>query len=334
MTGMWRAAWAGTAILLAGVPPATAVAWEPTRPVEIVVPAGTGGGADQMARVLQAIVAKHELMRQPMVVINRAGAGGGEAFLDAKAARANPHKLLITTSNVFTIPLGSGAGFRWSDFTPVAVVGRDDFILWVNAEKPYHDTQAFLAAVRAVPAKQFRMGGTGLKQEDQIVTAAIERSASVQFTYLPFRGGGEVAVQLAGGIVDATVNNPVEAVAPWRNGKVRPLCVFARAPLPYTEKIVAGLAWSEIPTCVSQGLDVEYRTLRAVFLPPGIEKDQLDFYVGLLQKARETPEWQALMQDSALEQDFVSGGALDALMHSEETAERERMRNAGLLEER
>ncbi|HEY8450021.1 MAG TPA: tripartite tricarboxylate transporter substrate binding protein, partial [Bacillota bacterium] len=61
-------------------------AWEPTRPVEIIVPAGTGGGADQMARTVQGIIAKHNLMKQSMVVINKAGGAGGEGFLDVKAS--------------------------------------------------------------------------------------------------------------------------------------------------------------------------------------------------------------------------------------------------------
>ena len=67
--------------------PATA-AWEPVRPVEFIVPAGTGGGADQMARTIQGIVTKHKLMKQPMVVINKSGGAGGEGFLDVKARAA------------------------------------------------------------------------------------------------------------------------------------------------------------------------------------------------------------------------------------------------------
>ncbi|MGE3933667.1 MAG: tripartite tricarboxylate transporter substrate binding protein, partial [Rhodospirillaceae bacterium] len=83
-------------LFLATVP---AVAWEPTRNVEFIVPAGTGGGADQMARVIQGIVVKHNLMKQSMVVSNKAGGAGGEGFLDVKGARGNPHKLVITLSN-------------------------------------------------------------------------------------------------------------------------------------------------------------------------------------------------------------------------------------------
>ena len=63
-------------------------AWEPTQPIEIIVPAGTGGGADQMARVMQGIITKHNLSKQSVVVINKSGGAGGEGFLDVKNPRA------------------------------------------------------------------------------------------------------------------------------------------------------------------------------------------------------------------------------------------------------
>src|SRR6202035_778783 len=129
------------------------------------------------------------------------------------------------------------------------------------------------------------------KQEDQIITVAIEKSASVKMTYIPFKGGGEVAVQLVGGHVDSTVNNPIEAVAQWRGGKLRPLCVFDDKVMPYPDKIAGDVAWDDIPTCKSQGLNVEYLMLRGIFMPPGVTQEQVDYYVDLMKKVRETPEW-------------------------------------------
>src|SRR3712207_6806518 len=79
--------------------------WQTTRTVEFIIPAGTGGGADQMARMIQGIVQKHNLMPQPLVVINKAGGAGAEGFLDVKGSARNPHKIIITLSNLFTTPL-------------------------------------------------------------------------------------------------------------------------------------------------------------------------------------------------------------------------------------
>jgi putative tricarboxylic transport membrane protein len=311
-------------------PAPTLAAWEPTRPVEIIVPAGTGGGADQMARAIQGIVSKHNLMKQSMVVINKAGGAGGEGFLDVKGSRGNPHKLVITLSNLFTTPLGTGIPFNWKDLQPVAMMALDEFVLWVNAEKPYQTVKEYLDAVKAAPPGQFKMGGTGSKQEDQIITVAIEKAAGVKFTYIPFRGGGEVAVQLVGNHVDSTVNNPIEAVAQWKGNKVRPLCVFDGSALPYKDKI-ADKAWAEIPTCKSQGLDTEYLMLRGIFMPAGVTKEQVEFYVDLLKKVRETPEWKKLMEEGAFNQTFMAGDEYAKWVENEEKRHQALMKEAGFL---
>src|SRR5581483_5000760 len=227
------------AIALASAP---AKAWEPTHPIEIIVPAGTGGGADQMARVVQGIITKHNLSKQSVVVINKSGGAGGEGFLDVKNSKGDAHKLVITLSNLFTTPLGTGIPFSHKDLTPVAMMALDEFILWVNADSPYKSVKDYVEAVKTKPG-EFKMGGTGSKQEDQIITVAIEKASGTKFTYIPYRGGGEVAVKLVGKHVDSTVNNPIEAVAQWRGGAVRPLCVFDAKTLPYKDVMADGKSW-------------------------------------------------------------------------------------------
>jgi putative tricarboxylic transport membrane protein len=266
-----------------------------------------------------------------MVVINKAGGAGGEGFLDVKGSRNNPHKIVITLSNLFTTPLATGIPFSWKDLTPVAMLALDEFVLWVNAETPYKTTKDYITAVRAAAPGTFKMGGTGSKQEDQIITVAIEKSTGVKFTYIPFRGGGEVAVQLVGNHVNSTVNNPNEAIAQWRGGKVRPLCVFDGKPLAYTETIVDKMSWSSIPTCKSQGLDMEYLMLRGIFMPPGVSNDQVAFYIELFKKVRETPEWKKLMSDGAFNQSFMTGEEYSKWVAREESRHRELMKEAGFL---
>jgi putative tricarboxylic transport membrane protein len=326
--GICAVAALGMAQVLA--PTSALAAWEPTRPVEFIVPAGTGGGADQMARTIQGIVTKHNLMKQPMVVINKSGGAGGEGFLDVKSSRNNPHKLIITLSNLFTTPLATGIPFNWKDMTPVAMMALDEFILWVNAESPYKSVKEYIEAAKKEPGK-FKMGGTGSKQEDQIITVAIERATGTKFTYIPFRGGGEVAVQLVGKHVDSTVNNPIEAVAQWRGNAVRPLCVFDSKTLPYTDKVANNMSWSEVPTCKSQGLDVEYLMLRGIFTVPNATKDQIDYYVDLLKKVRETPEWKTLMSEGAFNNTFMTGEEYAKWIDTEEKRHQALMKEAGFL---
>jgi tripartite-type tricarboxylate transporter receptor subunit TctC len=305
-------------------------AWEPTKTVEFIIPAGTGGGADQMARFIQGIVAKHKLMKQPMVVINKAGGAGAEGFLDVKESKGDPHKLIITLSNLFTTPLATHTPFNWRDLTPVQMMALDNFVLWVNAETPYKTPKEYVAAVKAGDGK-FKMGGTGSKQEDQIITVAIERQTGAKFTYISYRGGGEVAVQLVGKHVDSTVNNPIEAVAQWRAGTLRPLCVFDAKRMPYKTKVTKTMSWYDIPTCKETGLDVEYLMLRGIFMAGGVTPDQVQYFVDLLKKVRETPEWKDFLEQGAFNQTTLSGKDYEAWVAREEARHILLMREAGFL---
>jgi len=308
--------------------------WEPTKSVEIVVPAGTGGGADQMARLIQAIIQKHNLMKQPVVVVNKGGGAGAEGFLEVKSAKGDPHKLIITLSNLFTTPLATGVPFNWRDLTPVSMMALDQFVLWVNAEAPYKTAKEFIDAARAksgTPAERLKMGGTGSKQEDEIITVALQKQTGSRFTYIPYKGGGEVATQLVGKHVDSTVNNPIEAVAQWRGGKLRPLCVFDEKRLQYKEKITETMSWGDIPTCKEAGVDVDYLMLRGIFMPGGVSDAQRNYYVELLKKVRETPEWKDFMERGAFNQTALTGDAYRDWVAKEEQRHRELMKEAGFL---
>ena len=306
-------------------------AWEPTKPVEFVVPAGTGGGADQMARLIQGIVIKHNLMKQPLIVVNKSGGAGAEGFLEIKGAKGDPHKIVITLSNLFTTPMATGVPFNWKDMTPVAMMALDQFVLWVNAETPYKNAKEYVAAVKAAGPLKMKMGGTGSKQEDQIITVGLEKATGTKFIYIPFKGGGEVAVQLVGKHVDSSVNNPVEAVAQWRAGKLRALCVFDDKRMTYKAKITDTQAWSDIPTCKESGIPMDYQMLRGIFMPAGVTADQKGFYVNLIQKIRATPEWMEFMEKGAFNQTYMAGADFEKWVASAETIHHGLMQEAGFL---
>jgi tripartite-type tricarboxylate transporter receptor subunit TctC len=311
--------------------PLSAAAWEPTKPVEFIVPAGTGGGADQMARLLQGVITKNNLMKQPMIVVNKSGGAGAEGFLAVKDAKGDPHKIIITLSNLFTTPLATGVPFNWKDLTPVAMLALDQFVLWVNAETPYKTAKDYLDAVKAGGPNKFKMGGTGSKQEDQIITVAIEKAGGVKFTYIPFKGGGDVAVQLVGKHIDSSVNNPIEAVAQWRAGALRPLCVFDDERMPYKSKVTDAMSWNDIPSCKQAGVNVDYLMLRGIFMPAGVTKEQVDYYVDLLKKVRETADWKKFMEDGAFNTTFLSGPEYAKWVENAEKTHVELMREAGFL---
>ena len=143
--------------------------------MQFIIPAGTGGGADQMARFIQGVVAKHNLTKQPIIAVNKGGGAGAEGFLEVKKSAGDPHNIIITLSNLFTTPLATGVPFSWKDMTPVAMLALDQFVLWVPADAPYKTAKDYIDAVKAGDDKSFKMGGTGSKQEDQIITVALEK---------------------------------------------------------------------------------------------------------------------------------------------------------------
>jgi putative tricarboxylic transport membrane protein len=310
---------------------ASAFAWEPTKAVEFVVPAGTGGGADQMARLIQGLVVKHKLMKESMVVVNKSGGAGAEGFLEVKGAKGDPHKIIVSLSNLFTTPMATGVPFNWKDMTPVKMMALDQFVLWVNAETPYKTASEYVAAVKAAGPSKMKMGGTGSKQEDQILTVGLEKATGTKFIYVPYKGGGEVAVQLVGKHVDSTVNNPIEAVAQWRAGSLRPLCVFDDTRMPYKEKITATMSWNDIPTCSEAGVKTDYVMLRGIFMAPGVTPDQVKFYEELLDKVRATPEWKEYMEKGAFNQTSMSGPEFVKWLTAAEANHRALMTEAGFL---
>jgi putative tricarboxylic transport membrane protein len=310
--------------------PTGAMAWEPTKPVQFIVPAGTGGGADQMARFVQGVVSKHKLMKQPLIVVNESGGAGAQGFLDVKDSKGDPEKIIITLSNLFTTPMATGVPFSYKDFTPVAMLALDEFVLWVNAETPYKTAKEYIDAVKKEPGK-FKMGGTGSKQEDQIITAEIEQATGAKFTYVPYKGGGEVAVQLVGKHVDSTVNNPIEAVAQWRAGKLRPLCVFDTQRMPYNTKVTSDMSWHDIPTCKESGLPVDYLMLRGIFMPGGVPQEAVNYYIDLLKKVRETPDWKDFTEKAAFNQSFMTGPQFVSWLNDAEKKHHDLMEKAGFL---
>jgi tripartite-type tricarboxylate transporter receptor subunit TctC len=277
------------------------------------------------------VVAKNNLMKQPIVVVNKSGGAGAEGFLDVKGDKGNPHKIIITLSNLFTTPLATGVPFNWRDMTPVSMMALDQFVLWVNEESPYKTPKAFYDALKAGPDRSMKMGGTGSKQEDQIITVLLEKAAGKKMIYIPYRGGGEVAVQLVGKHVEATVNNPIEAESHWRAGKLRALCVMDSKKLTYTTKVTATQSWADLPTCASAGIPVEYTMLRGIFMAPGVAPEQTRFYVDLLAKVRALPEWKDFMDKGAFNQTTLSGQAFFDWLGKTEQMHRVLMREAGFM---
>jgi len=318
---------AGILFLAAGTVHA---AWEPAKPITFVVTGGSGGGADQMARLIQGAASKHNLSKQPIIVVIQNGGGGGQGFMEIKNSTGDPNKIMIALANLYSVPLSTDLPFNWRDTTPVGLMALDQFVLWVNAKSPYKTAPEYIEAVKAEPGK-FKMGGAGAKREDEIVTKMIEQATGAKFTFIPYKGGGEITAQLVGGHIDSDVNNPIEHLATWRAGEVRPLCVLDDAPMPDKEKLTDSMSWNDIPTCKSQGIDAKYLMIRGIFMPKGVTQEQTDYYVDLLRKVRETPEWKDFIKRGAYKDEFLVGKEFTQFLEEDERHLKEVMEKTGLI---
>jgi len=308
----------------------SANAWEPTKSVEIVVAAGAGGASDQMARMMQAAIQKNDLIKQPVVVSLKGGASGAEALMYMKGSDGDANKVLIAYSLIYMLPLSANIPFNWRDLTPISVVAMDEFALWANAEQPYKTVKEFVDAAKA-SATPFKMGGTGSKREDHVLTAFMEKKTGAKFSYLPYKSGGEAATQLVGNHIASNVNNPSENLEVWRAGQVRPLCVFDKERIAYTEKVAGDMSWNDIPTCLEQGLDVQYLMLRGLFLPGKVKPEEAAFYVDLSKKIVETPEYKDYMAKQALKPIFLTGPEMLKFLEGDDTLNKSLMTEAGFV---
>jgi putative tricarboxylic transport membrane protein len=316
--------------LIAGSVPAAAD-WQPNRPVEFIVASGPGGGTDQFARLIQSIIQKHELMSVPVVVSNKGGGAGSEAFVYGKGAAGDATKVVFGTNNEWLLPLVTKVGYQSSDLRPVASMAVDEFILWTNTETPYKTAAEFIAAARTQEGG-LKVAGSQSKDTDQILVRRLEKAAGVKFTYVPFKSGGEAAVQLAGAHVQANTNNPQENVGQWKAGKVRPLCVFAPQRLTYKEVVADNMSWADIPTCVEAGIPLEsYQMPRTVWLPKDTTDEQIAFYAGVLDKVRQAPEWKEWLARTSQTESFVTGAALADTIKQDEAKNRVQFAEDGWL---
>ncbi|WP_433994602.1 tripartite tricarboxylate transporter substrate binding protein [Bradyrhizobium lablabi] len=318
------------AVLTAALASAPAIAgWEPTTPVEIVVAAGAGGASDQMARMMQAAIQKNNLIKQPIMVSLKGDASGAEALMYMKSSEGNPNKVLIANSLIYMLPLSAKIPFNWRELTPVSVVALDQFVLWDNAEGP-KTVKEFIAAAKAA-SSPFKMGGTGSRRQDNVLTVFMEQKTGAKFSYLPYKSGGEAATQLVANHTKSNVNNPSENLEVWRAGQVRALCVFDKERMAYTTKVTETQSWHDIPTCKEEGLDVQYLVLRAMFLPGKVTPEQQAFYVDLFQKVTQTAEYMDYMEKQALKPIFLTGKDMVQFLEEDDALNTSLMNQAGLV---
>lgn len=292
--------------------------WAPDRPLEFIVASGAGGGTDNFARTIQSVIAKEGLIEQPIVVLNKGGGSGAEAFLYAKQNNGDPSKVIFGTNNVYLLPHVANLAYSAEDLEPVAALALDEFLIWVKADSPYQTAGDLIEAAKAAPGT-IVFGGSQSKDTDETLVALIEQTTGADFKYVPFNGGSEVGVQLAGGHVEANVNNPNENLGQWQAGAVRPLCVFAPQRMAESEPIHDGMGWQDIPTCAEQGIAIEsYQMPRTVWLPSGVAPESKAFYEQVLETVANSQEWKDYLATTSQTPAFMTGDELASFVQNSE----------------
>jgi len=295
-------------------------AW-PKKPVEFVIPAGVGGGADQYARFLIGLNIKNKYIPQPILPVNLDGGAGAVAMQSVLRNKGNDYQMMITLNSFITTPLFQNLHFTFRDFTPIALLALDNFPLWVHKDSPYKTFADFLKEARQ---RSINVCGTGSKQEDEIVFRAIEKIGKTKpFKFVPFKGGGEVAMNLVGKQCEATVNQVSEAGSFYPD-YLRPLVVFQ-------DKRLDIPGYENVPTAKEEGIDFSYNMIRAIFAPPGISKEAQDGMVGLFRKISEDKDWVAFAKKTGLQREFITGDALMKFCEDYEKTHTEIMKAQGWI---
>ncbi|MEL6646450.1 MAG: tripartite tricarboxylate transporter substrate binding protein [Pseudomonadota bacterium] len=270
---------------------ALADGWKPRKPIDFVIMAGAGGGADQIARFIQSVAEKADMTPRPLVPNNKGGGSGAEALIHVSNASDPDHTILVTLNSFFTTPIRQeNLGIDIQTFTPVAMMGVDPFVLWVHKDSGITTFDEYVEKVKSMNG-EFVMGGTGAGQEDSIVIAYMSGAYGLDIKYIPYDGGGAVAKDLAGKQIMATVNNPAEAKGFYEAGDFVPLVAFSDERLP---------AYPDVPTMIEKGNDFSYYNQRAVVGAPGMSDEAAAYYQDLFTQIYNTEEWQGYLTSESL----------------------------------
>ncbi len=299
-----------------------AIAWQPNKPIDFIIMAGKGGGADKMARLMQGIVEKESLAQRPLVPVNKSGGSGAEALMAAKSASDPDHTIMVTLNSFYTTPLRQpGLEVDVLTFAPVARMAEDTFLLWVHADTGITTFEQWLDVAREQGTK-WVMGGTGSNSEDNIITDFLNTNYGLSMKYIPYKGGGAVAKDVAGKQINSSVNNPSEAIGFWQSGDMVPLVAFTNERLPM---------FPEVPTLREKGGEFSYFMQRSVVGAPGMSEEARAYYTELFTKVYNSDDWQAYKSKKSLMGDLMSGKQLSDYWRDQRDNHEQILRSSGAI---
>jgi tripartite-type tricarboxylate transporter receptor subunit TctC len=259
----------------------------------------------------------------PFTPVNKPGGSGAEALVHLNNKKGDNHTIMFTLNSFYTTPLRQpGLGVDIETFTPIARMAEDTFLLWVHSDrKDINDVADFVRAARNKGSKWI-MAGTGKNSEDNLLTDFLNTAYDLNMKYVPYKGGGKVAKELAGKNADSTVNNPSEQLGFYEAGTTKALAAFTDDRLPL---------FPDAPTFKELGSDMVYYMQRTVVGAPGMSKEAADYYVDLFTKVFNSPKWQEYRTKKSLQGDLLTGDALMSYWKTERDVHEVMLKKMGAI---
>jgi tripartite-type tricarboxylate transporter receptor subunit TctC len=249
---------AAALLLTAGL--AGAQAAYPGKPITMVVPFPPGGLADIVARPVAEAMSRD--LGQPVVVENKAGAGGGVGMAYAAKAPPDGYTVLMSLSSLTVLPeadvvLGRQQMYALNSLRPIARFTADPTVLAVRADAPWKTVKDFIEDAKKRPGA-INYGSSGNYGTMHVPMEILAQNAGVKMTHVPFTGAGPAVVALLGGQIDAVSSGPATVLQHVKAGKLRVLAHWGNGKLE---------ALPEVPSLKDAGYDAQYAQWSGLFIP-------------------------------------------------------------------
>lgn len=261
----------------------------PSRPLNMVVAFPPGGVADIVGRPLA--VAMEKALKQPVLVINRPGAGGATGTASVAKAAPDGYTILMALSSISIFPVsdrinGKVPAYEMADFAPIALVTADPTVLVVRADSPYKTLADFVAAAKANPGK-INYSSSGVYGTLHVSMEIFANAAGVKLFHVPYQGGGPAVTALLGGQVEALASGPAAAIGQIKGGKMRALASWS------TQRLAL---LPEIPTFKELGYDAEFYIWSGVFVPAATPAPIVQRLRDAVREAANSADFKAAME--------------------------------------
>mgnify|MGYP001304120925 CR=1 FL=1 len=296
--------------------------FKPTKPVELVVHTGPGGGNDAFARgVLNALRRANELDVN-FVVVNKAGGGSTSAMNYLREKTGDSHTIALYSSVWVTDGLvQEAAKTTLDDLTPIAGMVLEPALVVVKADSPYQTLSDFIKAAQAAPGKLKQSGGS-VTARDAVVRYVLMNKTGAEWSFVSFPGGGERVSALLGGHVDMMIIEPSEAGELIRAGRIRAVAQVS-------DKRIEG--FEDVPTIKEAGFDIpNVPQQRGLVGPPDMPAEAVKFYADLMKSWSEKPAYADYLKLTHLDNAYVSSSDLGQFFSDYTKLLREILQNAGV----